>query len=254
MTPETAHFLTYALWFAAPVIQAVTAIALLRKRLWRDMPVFLAYTVSHVLRAAILYSILHLTQPSKVPYFYSVWTAELFDSILSFAVIREIYANVFRPYHSLNRLASLLFMWAAVVLAAVGTVTAAASTGTEPVRVVRAVTAFYEANSIVIGGLLLLLFAMASVLELRWQESVFGIAIGFAMYSTIDLTGMAWRLHMGPAASQQFSLIRSFAYNCATLIWVVYCLRREERIVPGAVSHSDLQRWNQELGQFLRIR
>ena len=241
--------LTNALWITPAVIQLAITAAMVSRHLWRKMPMFLLYTVSHLVRFLLLYSVFHYG--SYLAYFFSYWLAEVFDAIMSLLVIRELYGNIFGRYEQLDRLSSVLFTWALALLLGVATVTAAASTGSESSRILQGVFAFDEAKSILAGGLLLLLFALSSLLKLRWQDALLGVAIGFSMYAAVDLLCTVWRIRLGQP-SDLVAQVQSLSYDCATIVWVVYCLRHQSEVpMPGAVSHSDLERWNQELAQFV---
>ena len=43
-------------------------------------------------------------------------------TVLAFAVLREIFVQIFRPYESLREFGNILFRWAALVLILIGVV------------------------------------------------------------------------------------------------------------------------------------
>src|SRR5208337_1211496 len=57
-------------------------------------------------------------------YFGVFWLGEAVNAFLGFKVIHEVFIDVFRPYHTLKDLGTLLFKWAGVVLLLVSVVVA----------------------------------------------------------------------------------------------------------------------------------
>lgn len=238
----------YTLWGLPPLLQLGIAALMRRRRLEREFPLFLTYTLVHLFRFPILYFIYHLPRPNYVLYFYSYWAAEVVTASLSFAVIHEIYKHVFRRYDALRTLGNLMFRWTLAVMFLIAAVVAASSVGDETDRILRGVMAFDQSVAVVLGGLIFFLFLFTSYFGLTWRDFAFGIAIGLALYTTVDLAAMAIRIHWGAVANNTVSLVRSAAYNCSVLVWVAYCWRKEPARKPVAsVPTHDLERWNAAL-------
>src|SRR5437773_1652711 len=187
----------FVLWGGPPLLQLGIVALMRRRRLEREFPLFFAYTLAHLFRFPILYFIYHLPRPHYALYFYSYWAAEVVTAALSFAVIYEIYAHVFRPYDALRGLGNVMFRWTLAVMFLVGALVAASSTGGEAARILRGVLAFDQCAAIVMGGLLFFLFLFMSYFGLTWRDFGFGIAIGLGLYTTVDLAASAIRIHWG---------------------------------------------------------
>jgi hypothetical protein len=238
--------LEYVLWVAAPCVQAVLALLMLKRRLHREYPLFFSYILTHVVRFVVLFSVYH--QGSKQAYRETYLAAEVLDAALAFAAIYEVFSNVFRVYEGLRKLAGVVFRWALIVLVFVAVGTAAGSTGADMKRVVAGLFIFDQGVNIVRGGLLLLLIVFCSYLGLRWNHFVFGIALGFALESSVELVGFATLAHLGPVGSRLLSLILAAAYNCAVLVWLYYLLSPAPAERPVKLpSHTELDEWNQAL-------
>ncbi len=238
--------LKYVLWVAPACGQALLALFMLKRRLYRECPLFFAYTLSHVVRFVVLFSVYH--EGSKQAYRETYLAAEVLDAALAFAAIYEVFSNVFRTYEGIRKLAGAVFRWALIVLVFVAVWTAAGSTGADMQRLVAGLFIFDQGVNIVRGGLLLLLVMFCSYLGLRWNHFVFGIAIGFALESSVELVGFATLAHLGPVGSRLLSLILAAGYNCSVLVWLYYLLSAAPAERPAKLpSHTELENWNQAL-------
>src|SRR5919197_3106172 len=120
-----AHLAYYVLWFAHPVLQGVLAGIMLRRKLHRTFPNFFSYVVFQIAVFTILYP---LRDPRfYTPFYYLSWGTTAVSVILGFRVIHEIFLDVFRPYHTLRDLGSVLFKWAGLVMLLVAGVVAAST-------------------------------------------------------------------------------------------------------------------------------
>jgi len=242
--------LQYVLWVSGPMLQALIAIAMLRRRLVRECPWFFAYTVFHVFREGGQFYVYH--RMTRADYFWAYWVGQAISAVLGFAVIYEIYGNVFRRYEVIRRLGSLLFLWAATILLIVAVVVAASSQGSEANRAVEAVITLERSVRVIQCGLLLFVFAFANYFGLSWRHYVFGIALGFGIFASVEMAAIAIRGQLGPVAREALALANSAAYYCAILIWIGYFLAPQP--APSRVAKLpkyDLERWNQALLELL---
>ena len=76
------------------------------------------------------------------------------------------------------------------------------------------------------SGLLLLLIGFSSYFRLSWCSFTYGIAIGLALFSSMDLVMEAIRT--GPVAGYIFDLINMATYHCCVMVscWRTYWFRR----------------------------
>jgi len=242
--------LKYVLWVAPACVQALLSVLMLKRRLYREYPLFFAYTLSHVVRFVVLFSVYH--QGSKQAYSETYLAAEVLDAALAFAAIYEVSSNVFRAYEGIRKLAGVVFRWALIVLVFLAVLAAAGSMGSDTQRVRAGLFAFDQGVHIVRGGLLFLLILFCLYLRLRWDHFVFGIAFGFALNSSVQLVAFATRAHLGPVGSVALSLISVAAYNCAVLVWLYYLLSPAPAERPVKLpSHTELDEWNQALVELI---
>ncbi len=245
----------YLLWGTSVALLVLTCGALLRRQLVRELPVFFTYAVFHVLRSAALFTVhvLGLKQRmSYADYFYLYWTTETVSIALGFAVINEIYRRIFHNYDAIRRLGSLVLAVAAVVLLIVAVVTAAIASGADPPGIVRSVLLMERSVRILQCGLLMVVFLLVFYFGLRWQNRLFGLALGYGLYASVQLIVTTLRSHIGETGSTAYSQAGSAAYVIGVMIWFGYLLIPDPAPqYRGVVLHGDVEKWNQALKEIL---
>jgi hypothetical protein len=242
--------LKYGLWVTHPCLQAVLAAFMVKRKQYREYPIFLAYTVSHVVRFVVLFCIYH--QGSRTAYRYSFLGAEGLDAALAYGAIYELYSHLFRTYDGVQKLAGMVFRMAVVVLLGVAVLSAATSPAADTSRVLAGLFTLDRGVNIVRGGLLLLLFVFSLLLGLRWKRFAFGIAVGFAVESSVELAAFALRTQLGRLGSPILSLVSAAGYNCAVFIWLAYLFSPEPDPRPAKLpARLELEGWNQALLELL---
>jgi len=223
---------------------------MLKRRLVAEFPVFFAYVVFHVLRSVLfaLYLLRWRQQMSYADYFYAFWIAQAISVVLSFAVIYKVYCTIFQNCDALRQLGSIFFGLAAVVLLGVAALTVAAAPGVDAPGIVREMLLLERSVRVMQCGLLAFLFVLAFFFGLPWRNHVFGVALGFGVFTTIELAAVALRSQLGASAATALSRVNSAAYSCGLLIWVYYLLAPEPaHQYSGVVPHYNFEEWNQAL-------
>jgi hypothetical protein len=232
----------YMLWVTPAFVFTFLAIAMVRRGLRQQFPYFFSYAVFQVVSFLAQFAVYHYL-PSV--YFYEYWTGAALSIGLSFAVIYEVFTDVFRPFEGLRDLGGVLFRWAAVVLvlaAALITVTAANTPGPLATRIV---IALERSVRVMQCGIVLLMILCAPYVGLRYRHRVFGIGAGFGILAAIDLIAVAVVARIGVSATTStfFSLARMTAFNFSAILWTVYFLRPEPARQP-ALQLAPSERWD----------
>jgi len=232
-----------ALWISHPILELSLAAVLFWRKLHRKFPVFFAYLIFEIADFGVLFPI-HQYAGYDL-YFYSYWVGAAVSLALGFMVIHEIFLDVFRAYHTLKDLGTVLFKWAALVMVFVAMVVAASSApGQSPL--VQAVVTGQRCVRVVQCGLVLFLLVFSRYLGVSWRQQSFGIALGFGGFASIELAGNA--LYSGEQiGSATWALLNASSFTWAVLIWIGYALSRVgARESTGTLLMS--QRWEQSLG------
>jgi hypothetical protein len=239
---EKIRILYYALWVAHPVLQTAIAIAMFRRGQHREFKFFFAYIVAQIMTFAVVFPTYRYNYSAI---FYVSWISTAISVALGFKVIHEAFLDVFRPFHTLRDLGTVLFKWAGLVMLLVaGVVSVSTNTSDNAPWVMAIMTAQRCVRIIQVGMVLFLLFFARYVGVSRKQHS-FGIALGFGAFAMVELLLIAsWSgEHLSNLA---MGLINMSAYNASLLIWLGYTLAKS----PAREAASNLlrpQRWEQSL-------
>lgn len=235
--------LQLALWMAHPVLELSLAAAMLIRGLHRKFPIFFSYVVLQIASFAILFP-MQRHREFVLYYFYGYWISAMISLVLGFKVIHEVFLDVFRPYHTLRDLGTVLFKWAALVMIFVALVVAVASPmGKSPL--IQAVTTVQRCVRTIQCGLILFLLFFSRYLGVSWRQYSFGIALGFGGFATIELAGNALYFG-GQIKTPLVSLLNVLIYACTVLVWFAYAFVK----VPAKQEQTGLltsQRWEESL-------
>jgi hypothetical protein len=185
---EKIRILYYALWIAHPLLQAGIAAAMLRHQLQRKFTYFFAYIVTQILTFAVVFP---TYWHNYYAYFYLYWFSNAISAILGFKVIHEVFLDVFRPFHTLRDLGTVLFKWAGLVMLLVAAVVSISSSSNEIAPWMQAIITTQRCVRIVQVGMVLFLLFFARYLGVSRRQHSFGIALGFGSFATIELALIA---------------------------------------------------------------
>jgi hypothetical protein len=244
MSP-TANIAYNVLWFAHPTLQASLVGIMLWRKIHRTFPVFFAYIVFQILVFAITFPLRGAR--FYTVFFYVYWATTAISVILGFKVIHEVFLDVFRPYHTLRDLGSVLFKWAGLVMLMVaGVVAASTASGTEdPLRT--GIMTLQSSVRVVQCGLVLFLLVFSRYLGTNWQQKSFGIALGFGSFAGVELSLVALNASTNDGLNRVLtSFVNMTAYNITILVWVGYMLLKSPAREPAAHMLRP-QRWEEGL-------
>jgi hypothetical protein len=242
------------LWIAPHVLQVALAVMMLRRKLAREFPAFFTYTVFEVFQFVVLYSLNRTDSVSGQQYADAWLLGNAVSIVLRFAIVSEIFSNVFRSYPSLQEFGKMVFQWATAVLMIVAVVLVAYASGNETDQVTVALNAVDRTASIVQCGLLVLLVLLSRFLSFSWRSYVFGIALGLGIFASVELGVSAVRAHTtGVVPVNDFlTMFTMGVYHCCVLFWIITLLLPERgasrvTVVPA----HNLDRWNDALSRLL---
>jgi len=246
MTEKT-KILLYALWIAHPVIQTVIAVVMFRRGQHRTFKYFFAYVIAQILSFAVVFPA-YLYNHSAC--FYLSWFSTAISVVLGFQVIHEAFLDVFRPFHTLRDLGTVLFKWAGLVMLLVAGVVSVSTNSSDTLPWVQAITTAQRCVRIIQVGMVLFLLFFARYLGVSRKQHSFGIALGFGSFALVELALIAsWAGYdLGEVA---MGLINMAAYNCTLFIWLGYALARSPARDAGSVLLRP-QRWEQSLSDIQR--
>ena len=236
------HTIVLYLWCSQPILQSVVVVILWRRRLHKQFPMFFLFLLAQVANFAVLFP-LWLSGNHNL-YLTPFYLGEAVNAVLGFKVIHEIFLDVFRPYHTLKDLGTLLFKWAGVVMLLVAVVVAFSSSfDTSPLA--QAITTLQRSVRVVQLGLILFLLLFSRFLGVSRKQVSFGISLGFGALAGVEL--LLFALNSGGFVTlKNLNRINMATYNLVIFVWLGYSLSRKAVRVT-AVNHLQTQRWEQGL-------
>jgi hypothetical protein len=235
------------------LLLVVVFIALLRRGLYRQFPLFLAYIVGEIVQSAIILPMLFSRSTTGSQYAAAYFVALALSISLRFGVIHEIFAHMFRNYAALKGFGKPTFRWATVGLLLAGLALASYAGGHDPARLDSIMHVLDRAANISQCGLLVGLFLLSSYLGLSWRSYLFGIALGLGVVASVDLVVAAIQSQAGYTYNLYLNYLTMGTYHCCVLIWIFYLLAPERisQYELKSVPEHDLESWNQELQRLL---
>ncbi len=237
------HFslIDYMLWLPSALFQVGVVVSLFRRGLHREYPYFFNYTILQVLTVAFLLCV----QRSPYLYYYGYWGISAVSVLISFAVLQEIFKDAFRPYEALRDLSVILFRWSILVLLLVGGMWAINTVRSDQPDLINAVILLADRSvRLMQCGLVFFLLFFSEYLGISRRHVLFGIALGFGLYASVNMLAATGMAHSGFHASV-LRRINCAAYDMAAFLWLGYTALAPVR--TSAKSGARSPEWNYAL-------
>jgi hypothetical protein len=228
----------YLSWFVGPALQITLLAYMVRRGLHSVFPRFFSYVLFQVLKSGFLFVTFRYYDGA---YFDAYWTGNAVSVILAVTVMDEILHSLFKEYGGAQSLGRIIFRWTAGLLLLVAIVGALTSHEGSADRVVAAVLTFDRSVRVMQCGLFCLLLILCRYLRHCWRQRVFGIALGFGVFASIELILVSIAMRYGSATAETISVVKSLAYNGVTLLWIGY-LRQQSQSIPEVELVPQLNR------------
>jgi hypothetical protein len=236
-------FFYYGLWILHPILQMGIGTFMLRRGLVRQFKCFFGYIITQLVVFAVVFPAYVWRSYSAA--FYLYWGCNAVSVAFGFLVIHEVFVDVFRLFHTLRDLGTVLFKWAGLVMLLVAGVVSVSSSSTEISPWMQAIITSQRCVRIIQVGMVLFLLFFAHYVGINRRQLSFGIAFGFGSFAVMELIVIcSWvGNHLsGPA----ISLLNMGAYNSSLLMWLGYVyVKRPAR--DASFSLLQPQRWEQSL-------
>ncbi len=218
----------YLSWLGGPALQLTLLACMIHRRLHSVFPRFFSYIVFQILKTSVLFVTYRYYDGA---YFDAYWTGNAISVVLAVTVMDEILHSLFKEYGGAQNLGSIIFRWASGLLLLLAIVNALSSHEGSADRVVAAVLTFDRSVRVMQCGLFCLLMVLCRYLRHCWRQRVFGIALGFGVFASIELIVVSVVMRYGGNSATVASLLKSAAYNGVTLLWIGY-MRQQSQSIP----------------------
>jgi hypothetical protein len=222
------NWLTDVNWLAGPLLQITLLIFMFRHKSHKVFPRFFSYILFQTLKSACLFFVYRYFPES---YFEAYWTGNAVSVIFTVAVMDEILRSLFKEYGGIQILGTTIFRWSCGLLLLLAILGALSSSEAGGDRVVAAVFSFDRSVRLMQVGLFLVLMLLCRFLKNYSRQQVFGIALGFGVFASVELILVSFVMWYGNGQEAIVSLLKSTAYNAVTLVWIGY-LKQQPQLVP----------------------
>jgi len=249
-------FLWHYLWVAPNVVLLILALLLLRRGSYRKYPFFFAFAAVGAAGQLTVYAADVLPSVTAWVWWRILWTDLVAEGLLKFALIGEIFGQVFDPYPALTKLGKFLIRGVGSSLVLAAALAAAYAPRNSPYGIVLGAHLLEQTIFLIEAGLLLFIFLFAAYFRLAATRPVFGIALGLGVSACVHLGTWAI-LANGWLPDDRRSLLDMLnmaTYHVAVLIWA-YCLLVPQRVATKSVfplPENTLTVWNRELERLLQ--
>ena len=220
----------YIPWLGSLFFEFSLVFFILKQGIQKRFPVFFAYVIFDILRAIVLPTLLYAT-PKTYTYFYAYWLSVPVEYTLTFLIILEVFAYIFRTHiaHGTGVIRAFVIFGFVLFLASVVLILRHELPFTKLTGVILIVN---RSIALLASGLLFFMWAYSSRIGFSMRDHVWGIVFGLGTYSSVSLIVAAIHAAKGEMCPGWITPLPHFAYLGSTIIWNVYLFREEPAISP----------------------
>lgn len=252
--------LWYYLWVAPSILLLGLSFLMWRRGLHATYPFFFAFAIVSAVEQLTLCAADQIPSVTPEAWWKIFWAGLLVEALVKFAVVGEIFANVFDAYSSVANLGKILIrvVGAALVLAAA--LAAAYAPKDSPFGLINGAHILQQTVFLIETGLLVFIFLFAAYFHIQAAREVFGIALGLAISACVHLGTWAVLANLSLPASKRilFDFVNMATFHGCVLVWCYYLLVPHRVAVkpPDSSPHPlarppELEVWNAELERLL---
>src|SRR5215467_5438114 len=234
----------YALWVMHPILQVGIVAFMIRRGLLRPFKFFFAYILTQILTFCVVFPAYFWR--SYDAFFYLYWACNAISVTFGFLVIHEIFVDVFKVFHTLRDLGTVLFKWAGLVMLLVAGVVSVSTNSSQVPPWMQAIVTSQRCVRIIQVGMVMFLLFFAHYVGVSRRQHSFGIALGFGSFAVIELILISSWVGKHLVGGPWMSIFNMTAYNCSLFLWLGYvAVKRPARDISRSLLQP--QRWEQSL-------
>jgi hypothetical protein len=253
MSPGFIHSYLNVAWAVGLTLEAIGAVAILKRRLLREIPAFSTY-ILYAAISDILGFWISLRHPSA--YYLYYWIAQAGYKILNAWVVLEIYFRLMHSFPALRKPAAWT-LWIALII---GVVSAGLIWSFAPLPKASPLEEHMQQIGYSLKmlqlGLLIAVVVIVQVFRLQLRRYYVFIAVGIALSALGDLSNFALISNYGYSNFYLFTCINLTINGIGSAVWVYVLItgepRRPSAGAYAATSVEDLRAWNTAISDLQR--
>ena len=175
---------------------------------------------------------------------------------MKFALVGEIFSQIFNEYRSVARLGTFLIRAVGIILVLTAAVAAAYAPKDSPFGIVSGAHLLEQTIYLIESGLLVFIFLFAAYFRIRMVRAIFGISLGLGISACVHLAtwGVVANGVLPPTERSVLDFLNMTTYHACVLIWFYYLLVPRKVAMKSAVPlpESSLDVWNRELERLIQ--
>jgi hypothetical protein len=196
-----------------------------RRGIYERFPFLFSCIIFDLPREIIVPLISHFSHNPNT-YFYAYWLAVPLEYCFTLLIIFEVFVHLFHGYIKYSKQTIRIFLAFALALFAFSTfIIVYPSIPTD--TMVNIILTINRSFALIICGLLLFMWIFARHLGLSFRHHVWGIVVGFALYSSVSLAVAAIHATTGEMCPSWITPLPHIAYFVSTIFWTAYLLHPE---------------------------
>jgi len=229
------HRATLELWFLVMITQAGLLVLLVRRRAWRENPAFVSFIAFSVVRSSLLACVYACGKNWKL-FTAITWAAYAPQFIILIAVVLEVTRIVFQPYESFPTGVKRTFALACFCVAALAVIFALIWPSAPAAEWIKFANGFDQALSMTLWGIFGLFSAFSLYMGIPWEHRVYGVALGFFFFLSVDIFVSPITARLGAAAGSNVWPIEMLAFLASLATWIIFFHRAP---VPQSTPTSE---------------
>ena len=250
-------FLWHYLWVGPNVLLLVLALLLRRLRVHERYTFFIVFAVAIAIEQLTIYVTDVIPAVSPETWWRVFWAGLMFEGLLKFALVGEIFAHIFDEYHSVAALGKFLIRAVGITLVLTAAIAAAYAPADSLFGIVSGAHLLEQTIYLIESGLLVFIFLFSAYFSLRPTRPILGIALGLAASACVHLATWGIVANGGLPESQRVILdfVNMAAYHFCVLIWFFFLLVPQKVALKSAVAlpENNLEVWNRELERLVHL-
>ena len=201
----------YVLWAIHPILEVGIAALMFRRGLLRHFKFFFVYILAQLVTFAVLFPAYVWRSYSAT--FYVYWCMNAVSVTCGFLVIHEVFVDVFKSFHTLRDLGTVLFKWAGLVMLLVAGVVSVSTNSSEMPPWEQAIVTSQRCVRIIQIGMVLFLLFFSHYVGVSRRQHSFGMALGFGCFSTVELV-LIWSWVGNHLSGPTMSIVKHDRVQC----------------------------------------
>ena len=211
--------LQWTIWVLNAALQWVLLAVVLWNNRWKKHVAFAIYVAFCAAKTTTLIFVMLYWSQLYVSF---NWGIRVLTLPLLFAVFREVFSAVFRPYSTLPPGTLRWFRASLGILVVLSACAAIFFPGSRPGDFLNTVFLLNRTVTLIFCGAFAFTALVSSYFGIPWQTRVFGIGVGFMLFGSVDLFISSIGVGYGATVVRALYLISMISFSLALITWLFY--------------------------------